>query len=182
VSDTELSRRELTVAEVADFPENYRYDLIHGKLIWSELTFPVHNIIASQVATALSVNCPGELAAVPGISILIDYRTETCTDVAVIDMACGDVSPVPARYVSLVAEVLSDSSRTLDRRDKMQVYAYAGIPAYWIIDSMADPVTFTQYLLDPDGVYVQRLHTDEAVTLDAPWEVAVDPTSWARFR
>ncbi|MFI7547707.1 hypothetical protein [Actinoplanes sp. NPDC049599] len=57
-----------------------------------------------------------------------------------------------------------------------------GIPSYWIIDPLADRVTFTQFCLGTDGVYQSRLETAEVVTVDRPWEVTLDLPAWTRKR
>ena len=66
--------------------------------------------------------------------------------------------------------------------NRFKHYAELGIPAYWIIDPLAERVTFTQFLLDPDGLYQRRLRTDELVTLDEPWEITLDLPAWTRRR
>jgi Uma2 family endonuclease len=57
-----------------------------------------------------------------------------------------------------------------------------GIPSYWIIDPLAERVTFTQFCLGPDGVYQRRLRTDALVTVDQPWEITLDLPAWTGKR
>ncbi len=53
----------------------------------------------------------------------------------------------------VVVEILSTSSATRDRRDKLAEYAAAGIPEYWIIDPRFDPAIVELCTLTEDGYY-----------------------------
>jgi Uma2 family endonuclease len=84
--------------------------------------------------------------------------------------------------VLLVVEVISPSSRYTDPGHKAKRYADLGIPAYWIIDPLAERVTLTQLLVGPDGSYQQIRQTDELVSLDHPWHVTLDLPAWTGRR
>ncbi|MGW4946847.1 Uma2 family endonuclease, partial [Actinoplanes sp. NPDC004185] len=73
-------------------------------------------------------------------------------------------------------------SQSRDREAKLKKYAEVGIPSYWIVDPLAERVTFTQFCLGPAGMYQRRLHTDELVTVDQPWEITLDLPAWTRKR
>jgi hypothetical protein len=57
-----------------------------------------------------------------------------------------------------------------------------GIPSSWIIDPLAERVTFTEFRLGSDGAYRSRLRTDDIVTVDRPWEITLDLPAWTRRR
>ncbi|MBW3631437.1 MAG: Uma2 family endonuclease [Chloroflexi bacterium] len=64
---------------------------------------------------------------------------------------------------SLVVEILSPSTRTVDRTTKRDVYALYGVPEYWLVDTEARTVTLCS---DPhDGRYrVERVTRDSAIS------------------
>jgi Uma2 family endonuclease len=77
---------------------------------------------------------------------------------------------------------LIDGRAVRDRQDKMKLYSYAGIPAYWIVDPTGERVTFTEWPLSEGGAYHQHVHTDGLVTIDRPWVTTLDLPAWTRRR
>lgn len=63
------------------------------------------------------------------------------------DRADGTISGIP----DLVMEAVLPGSRTVDRREKFQEYAQAGIAEYWIVDPK--PQTVEVFILDTAGAY-----------------------------
>jgi len=94
----------------------------------------------------------------------------------------ADRTPVLAADVLLAVEIISPDSSVRDRQDKMKLYSYAGIPAYWLIDPLADCVTFTEFLLSEGRAYHQHVQTDGLITIDRPWETTLDLPAWTRRR
>ena len=45
-----LGRDDLTVDDIADLPEDLRYELIDGRLVLTPLAVPVHQLIGKRVA------------------------------------------------------------------------------------------------------------------------------------
>jgi hypothetical protein len=78
--------------------------------------------------------------------VVIDSRNEPRPDVVLIREEGADRTPVLAADVLLAVEIVSPESAARDRHDKMRLYACAGISAYWLIDPLAERVTFTEYL------------------------------------
>ena len=68
---------------------------------------------------------------------------------------------------SLAVEILSPSTRTVDRTTKRDVYARYGVPEYWLVDTNARTVTVCS---DPrEGRYrVERVTSDTAVSQIVP--------------
>lgn len=77
----------------------------------------------------------------------------------------------------LVVEVLSPSTRKLDRELKLEVYARFGIPEYWIVDPLAE--TLEVYRLEEPGVSSYALtdthRASETVTTPLLPALAIDP-------
>jgi Uma2 family endonuclease len=66
--------------------------------------------------------------------------------------------PIP----DFIVEVLSDSTATTDRQDKMEDYASHGALEYWLVDT--DHQSVEQYLLDEEAgafwLYAKKTATD----------------------
>jgi Uma2 family endonuclease len=174
-------RQDWTVDDLASLPKDLRYELIDGRLILPSPT-PFHQYLCNQVVNALSENCPDGLLVVFDQSIAIDGTTEPRPDIVVIRDEGASRTPVWAEDVLLAGEVISKTSTIRDRRHKSKRYASFGIPHYWTIDPLAARVTLTEYLLGDDKVFHVRLITDEAVTLQLPWEVQLDLPGWTARR
>jgi Uma2 family endonuclease len=177
-----LRRDDLTVDDIVNLPEDLHYELIDGRLVLTPLALPIHQLLGAETAYAIREHCPDEFIINIEQAILIDRRNELRPDVVLIREEGAGYSPVLPGDVPLVVEVISKSSKSSDRELKLKKYAYVGIPSYWIIDPLAERVTFTQFRLGPDGVYQSRVHTDEVVTVDQPWEITLDLPAWTRKR
>jgi len=177
-----LDKRDWTVDDVASLPEDLHYELINGRLALSPSPMPFHQFVGNEILYALRIRRPREFFLSTDQSILVDSRNEPRPDVVVMRRTGANRTPVLAADVLLVVEVISPESTTRDRQDKRKLYAYAGIPTYWIVDPLAERVTFTQLLLSPGGAYHQHVQTDGLVTIDQPWEVTLDLPEWTRER
>jgi Uma2 family endonuclease len=177
-----LGRHDLTVDDIADLPEDLRYELIDGRLVLTPVAVPFHQTISGRTFTALEVNCPDNFVVNVEQAIVLSPSNELRPDVMVFRVEGAGRSPVPADDVLLVVEVISPSSKFFDPGDKLKRYADIGIPTYWIIDPLAERVTLTEFVLGPGGSYQRRLQTDELVTLERPWEITLDLPGWTRRR
>ncbi|GAA0570680.1 Uma2 family endonuclease [Paractinoplanes ferrugineus] len=177
-----IGRGDLTVDDIADLPEDLRYELIDGRLLLTPNALPIHQVISQNAAFALEMNRPDDLVVNMEQAVLLNRRNELRPDVMVFQEEGAGRSPVPAADVLLVVEVISPSSKFDDPGHKAKRYADLGIPAHWIIDPLAGPVTLTQFALGPDGSYEQLRRTAELVTLDQPWPVTLDLPAWTRRR
>jgi Uma2 family endonuclease len=177
-----IGRHDLTVDDVANLPEDLRYELIDGRLVVSPTPKPIHQSVGVDVAAAFKVNRPPGVVVSTDQSVMFDGHNERCPDVALIEEEGADFTPVLASDVLLAVEIISPSSQVDDRVHKMRVYADGGIPIYWVIDLLAERVTLTEYLLGPDGKYRQQEKTDALMTMVRPWEVTLDPPAWTEER
>ncbi|GAA0458161.1 hypothetical protein Ade02nite_07430 [Paractinoplanes deccanensis] len=128
------------------------------------------------------MNCPDDFMVNIEQAIALGRRTELRPDVVLLREESGDCSPVLPRDVLLAVEVVSASSRAADRGLKLEEYAAAGIPSYWIVDPLAERVTFSQFVLTAPGVYELLIETDGLVTVHQPWETTLDLPAWTRRR
>jgi Uma2 family endonuclease len=182
--ELDLNRHDWTVDKVANLPEDLRYELIEGRLFVSPAPKLLHGQITFDVVAALKVNQPEGWCASGEMSVMVNTRTELRPDAVVV----RDVppvwrnSPIMAADLLLAIEIVSPSSRYTDPGEKKKLYASAGIPSYWIIDTLAEMVTLTQYRLGANGVYEPRLHTADRVALDDPWPLMINPQAWTGLR
>ncbi|MEV6298639.1 Uma2 family endonuclease [Actinoplanes sp. NPDC051861] len=177
-----LGRDDLTVDDIADLPEDLRYELIDGRLVLSPLALPIHQFIALNIAMAAMEHCPDDVLVNPEQAVLLDRRNELRPDVVLIHEEGAGKSPVRPGDVPLVVEVASESTKKFDRTGKLKKYAYVGIRNYWIVDPLAERVTLTQFVLGPGGAYQQVRSTSEVVTVDQPWQITLDLPAWTRRR
>ena len=177
-----IGRQDLTVDDVANLPEDLRYELVDGRLVLSPTPKPIHQSIGVDVAAAFKVNRPAGIVVSTDQSVMFDSHNERCPDVALIHQEGADFTPVLASDVLLAVEIISPSSQVIDRVDKMKVYADGGISIYWIIDLLAERVTLTEFLLSPDGDYRQQETTGDLVMMVRPWKVTVDLPSFTQER
>ncbi|GAA4591985.1 Uma2 family endonuclease [Actinoplanes octamycinicus] len=177
-----LGRDDLTVDDIADLPEDLRYELIDGRLVLSPLALPFHQYLSFRVASAVQEFCPESVLITVEQAVLLDRRNELRPDMVLVREEGALRSPVKPRDVPLVVEVISESSKRFDRTGKLKKYAYVGIVNYWIVDPLADRITFTQFALGADGAYRQLLETSDLVTVDEPWQVTLDLPAWTRRR
>jgi Uma2 family endonuclease len=177
-----LDERVWTVDEVAKLPEDLPYELIDGRLILTPSPTHFHQFVGIETAIALREFRPAEILVGTDQSVLVDSGSEPRPDVLLIREEGAGPSPVLAADVLLAVEIISPDSTVRDRQDKMKLYAYAGIPAYWIIDPLAERVTFTEFLLSEGRAYHQRVQADCLITIDRPWKITLDLPSWTRYR
>ncbi|SDT77676.1 Uma2 family endonuclease [Actinoplanes derwentensis] len=177
-----LKRRDLTVDDVAHLPAEIHYELIDGRLALSPSALPLHNWIGQRVAAVCEVNQPPDVIIGTDQSVMIDFHNERRPDVVAIFEEGAGVSPVLASDVLFAFEIISPSSKSVDRKDKRRVYAASRISRYWVIDPLAERVSLTGFVLGPDGQYRQTVHTDEPLTIEEPWKITLDLAAWTDRR
>ncbi len=126
--------------------------------------FGRHSQLVVRIATQLelAVELSGCHAAVlAAIDWIISNDTVVRPDVSVV---CGDA---PARHVeqspALVAEVLSDATRSRDVGEKKDLYRDEGVRWYLVIDPDAN--SLSAWSLDAGGIY-QSVPATESLALD----------------
>ena len=147
----EVIRGHLYVAPAPTFDHQYAIWQL-GRLIGN---FVVEKELGILLPAPFDLRLPGGLAA-PVQPDLVFLRTGN-------QPRSGDrgFEGVP----DLVVEVLSPSTRHLDRSTKLSVYREAGVPEFWLVD----PRTRTIQVLTLDGEeYVQRELRGAGETVGSP--------------
>ncbi|MEV4345922.1 Uma2 family endonuclease [Actinoplanes sp. NPDC049596] len=177
-----LERQDLTVDDLADLPEDLHYELIDGRLVLTPSAVPLHQNISSLILLAMRQHRPPDFYIGQDQSVWLDGRNERRPDVVVIPFTKGLRSPQRVEDVCLAVEVISPSSKIIDRKTKWDDYAEAGIPLYWIIDPLAERVTFTEFVLNASGQYRIQQESDQRVTVTKPWRITLDLPAWTLER
>ena len=131
--------RPLTVDDLDRMPyDGHRYELLDGSLLVTPAPAWGHQAVAKNVTLLLDKNCPEELRVVPApFEWRIRSDTALQPDVLVARFVDLDRSPGRKYLISaplLAVEVLSPSTRRIDRMTKFAAYDEEGVAAYWVID------------------------------------------------
>ncbi|WP_280269602.1 Uma2 family endonuclease [Nocardia wallacei] len=180
-----------TAADLDNLPDHgIRYEVMNGQLIVNAAPKPRHQEVLTWLLIALTSTMPMGYWVLPGVGILIGDG-EPIPDLIVGKGAVEkDERGVPPDQVQLAVEIVSASTTLQDRMVKPAVYAEAGIPSYWRIETNsfkgrlpgeATPVLFAHALGD-NGEYelTHRISAGEPATLHAPFEFTIDPATLLR--
>lgn len=182
-----------TVEELLDLPDDgQRHEIMDGALLMSPAPGLRHQLVADRLRQLLSLAAPQGVEAVSACNVrLRDDRTVFVPDTVV--FAVEDVAGrrvLEAEEVLAVVEVVSPSSRRLDRMVKPSVYAEAGVPCLWRVElgpfpgqgTAELPVVLVHRLVDGGYREVARLSAGSRGATDAPYPVDLDPADLLRRR
>jgi len=137
---------KLTYEEFRHLPDDgRRYELIGGEVHLTPAPNTKHQFVVHNLDIALSLyvqkNKLGEVWEAP-----LDVRLteDTALQPDLVFVASTRVEIVREEFIAgapdLVVEVLSASTAVHDRATKLPIYAEAGVPEVWLIDSQAKTV------------------------------------------
>jgi Uma2 family endonuclease len=167
-----------TFDDLGELPgEGWRYEIADGVLQVSAAPGGRHEFVSALLRHQLqSALMPASIVLGPvNLDLGPDHREP---DLVVVDRDCPTYVRFPPEVVHLAIEVVSPSSRSIDRLVKPAEYAAAGIPAYWRVET-DDVVAVTAYALrDGDAAYTEvgTWHEGETLEVAQPFalRVAVD--------
>jgi Uma2 family endonuclease len=127
---TELERME----DAGIFHPDERIELIGGELFQKELPLKSPHATAIRLCEAALRNIftEGYLVSVQ-LPLTLSERDEPIPDVAVVPGTIRDYEKHHPSTALLVVEV-SETTLRFDRQVKASLYAWAGIPEYWIVN------------------------------------------------
>jgi Uma2 family endonuclease len=138
--------RRWTVEQVHQLPDDgNRYEVIDGRLLVSPSPSYRHQGLARELTVMLGQYLRANpiatfFPAPAGVDVSAD--TEVEPDLFVVPLVNGrdPKSFAEAERLLLVIEILSPSSRVIDRTIKREFYQRLGVPEYWIVDPDAKAV------------------------------------------
>ena len=132
--------RRFTADELADLPDDgNRYEVIDGELFVTPAPMVVHQRVLMMFLRRLdpyAANCGLELLPAP-TAVRASPVTEVQPDLLVLSGAADaeeDGKRIRMRALWLAVEVLSPSTKGLDRERKRTTYMENGVREYWIVD------------------------------------------------
>ena len=173
---------EFTVEDLERMPDDgRRYELLDGTLLVSPAPGVWHQEVVLELAIRLRVACPPELhVVIAPFEWRGSGRTALQPDVLVARR--GDLLAVEGgKYLGelpvLAVEVLSPSTRRIDRLSKLSAYEEAGVASYWLVDPDAtNPSLHAFDLVDGRYVEVGCPSGEQAWQAQRPFPVSIAPS------
>lgn len=159
-----LLTRPLTYDDLSQMPDDRnRYEIIGGELIVSPSPNRPHQKVAYRLAQLIGLYVDarqlGELYFAP-VDVRLSPHNVVEPDLLFIRQdrlsIYGSTGPVEGPP-DLVVEIISPSSRVVDRTRKAALYADSGVPEYWVVDPGERQF---QLLILTQGQY-EALETDD---------------------
>ena len=170
-----------TVDDLDVMPEDgVRRELVDGVLHVTPAPSSVHQALAINLGAELVRGCPEELFVSQANDVEISSRRQFIPDLLIVtfEAAKSQTNKFQASDVVLVAEIVSPRSQSMDRVMKPALYAQAGIPFYWLIETKGG-LTVATYRLDPAGEIYQPTGTfsdGDTIRVDEPWHMEIPLT------
>jgi Uma2 family endonuclease len=165
-----------TVDDLAALPDDgVRRELIDGALHVSPSPTSVHQVIAMRLGVALEQTCPDHLFVSQSNDVQLSPRRLFIPDVLVttFEAARRRAGSFTADEVVLAVEIVSPGSQSIDRVLKPALYAKAGIPHFWLIETDGG-ITVQTYVLDRAAeVYEPAGSFTDVVRSGEPWQIEI---------
>ncbi len=168
--------RPFTRADLESMPDDgHRYELIDGALIVTPAPSSGHQGMVVELCYRLRDLVPPDLRVIVApFDVALAADTVVQPDLLVArreDFTDRDLPTAPV----LAVEVLSPSTRRIDRMLKYARYEAAGCPSYWLVDP--DEPALTVFELR-DGRYVEDAHVvgDAACQVARPFAMELRPS------
>lgn len=168
-----------TEEDLVALPEERHFELLEGALIVNPTPTVRHQQASRVIANLLEHAAPPDLLAVEAVGVRVPDGVFV-PDVLVADrqVALADRSGLlDAGIVRLVVEIVSPSSRSMDRLTKPSLYAGAGIEHYWRVELDGGPAVYAYRLDGQEYVAVAEGGPGQPLRLDRPFPVTVDPAA-----
>jgi len=168
---------EWTTDDLDALPDDERRrELIDGVMTVPPSPTTGHQRLAGYLFAALDALCPPELAVTQAVDIRIARDRSLSPDVLIASAAATGRDPsfyVPTD-VRLVVEIVSRGSRVMDRITKPALYAQAGIPCFWRIETEGGLRVATYHLAAGAEVYAPSGEFTVLVEVDEPFPISMD--------
>ena len=163
-----VQQKKITVEEFLrmDFPDDDAYyELINGEIVKKSAPNPRHQYVSIQLSRSLlqhvSSKKLGEVFTAP-IDVFLSDVTKVQPDIIFVSTPNSHIIDYDNGIIGtpdLTVEIISPSSVTRDRLDKMAAYEAASVKEYWIIDP--NNRTFEIYKLDGTELKIHDFKAEE---------------------
>jgi len=165
-----------TVDDLHALPDDgVRRELIDGAVHVSPSPTSVHQVIAMRLGVLLEQTCPEHLFVSQSNDVELSPRRMFIPDVLVttFEAARRRSGSFLADEVVLAVEIVSPGSQSMDRVLKPALYAKAGIPHFWLIETDGDLTVQTYRLNAGAEAYEQSGSFTDVVATDSPWPMEI---------
>lgn len=167
-----------TTDDLEKFPEDdIHRELLDGVLLEFPTPSSIHQVIAMRLGVALEQTCPKHLFVSQANEVQLSRSRLFVPDVLVASFEAAERrgGKFDAGEVVLAVEIVSPSSETMDRVLKPALYAEAGIPHFWRIETQSGLTVHTYRLQPEDGTKVYRPSGTfkETIELTEPWLIRI---------
>lgn len=165
-----------------DPPEGFRAEVIGGNIVLSPTPAGNHNYVYAMLHTQLIGLAPKNMAVTNTTTVSLPATEERYVpDVIVLPKSVlrSEEWVFQADDIELVAEIVSPSSRRIDRVIKLCGYAASGVSGYLLIDPLERTVTL---FTEPVGESYQGIHRvpfGEKLALPEPFDGVIDTAEFA---
>ena len=142
--------------------QNALIELSDGKVVIHEMPTPQHQAVVLNIAARLREQGEGRTLVAP---VPVQLWPGKMREPDVMFFKADHLSRIQEHFAGvpdLVVEVLSPSTRSVDLGEKMDEYARAGIPEYWIVEIDAKNVSI-YVLRGASYVLANRVRSGETV-------------------
>lgn len=154
--------------------DGHRYELVDGTLVVTPAPSFRHQGVVGELHLLLRHSCPVDLYVLfAPFDVALTQDTVLQPDLLVAKRAAFTDRDLPAAPL-LAVEVLSRSTRHVDRGLKRARYETAGCPSYWVVDPDEPALTVWELV---GHEYECRAHVTgrERYTSNLPYEVSIVP-------
>ena len=163
-----------TTDDLDALPEDgIRRELLDGVLMVPPSPSDTHQLLAALLTASLHRGCPPAFAVTQAVDVRLSKQRSFSPDVLVISAEARqrDTHWFHPHEVVVAVEIVSPSSVAMDGVTKPALYAAAGIPHYWRIETKPDLVAYT-YKIDPVARVYRGTDTfTDVIDLDEPWPI-----------
>src|SRR5262249_53500819 len=153
----------------------HRRELIDGVVPIGPHPGPLHQTVVGLLCARINGICPPEYEVTQGVEVRLTDRRCFIPDVEVVlaNSAPRRASWFVPREVVIAVEIVAPTSLVMDRITKPALYAAAGIPYYWRVETDGG-IEVSTYRLDlVDEAYRQTGEFRDTIDLVAPWSIKI---------
>lgn len=155
--------------------DGVRRELLDGVMLVAPARSALHQFLAAALTMSLHASGPRSAAVTQSVEVRMSDRLSFIPDVVVLsaDAAKRKPRPFAPHEVLLVVEIVSPASQAMDRITKPVLYAKAGIPYFWRIET-SDGIAVDTYKINPESeAYLPVGTYSDIIKIDEPWPIEI---------